>query len=441
LILPIERKFDPPIVYFPLGLTAFLATENEVLTPNGSALDVIDDPKVGTDAILSHGKSFRHSRQFFGSKGTIIGDLPLASESNPFKPRAEGVGSGSGDIKPAVKVYAWYTNLLELLEFELAVEEAKENDSYPPNALTGGFDIRSRLVRKVDQNAQPLTPSQIRAFLSDRISSVRQNTPPLITLPLGWIFDEAIWDAVTRYAFLQYEFFYAYNDFDRYQTTPFENEHEGDNEGCCLVFDRNVINAVASSGELQRAVPLCIITSVHEELQDADKLKFIAPVDDPDPRQSIELIAYVAAGSHATYLTPGSHPLVDFGDAFAYIKENIEAFVLATMLIDAGTLLTLATLAIIVEHFVDTKDKTSDDGIRSGPEIIAEGLEVEVLNLLKMLPMSQDEHIYQNVPEMELLLKLRAFPGKWGGHNGHIDKSPQYTAKTGRYFRKLLSSL
>ena len=46
------------------------------------------------------------------------------------------------------------------------------------------------------------------------------------------------WDAVTRFAFLEYYFFYAYNDFERYQTALFDNEHEGDDEGCCLVFDR-----------------------------------------------------------------------------------------------------------------------------------------------------------------------------------------------------------
>ena len=43
---------------------------------------------------------------------------------------------------------------------------------------------------------------------------------------------------MTRFAFLEYYFFYAYNDFERYQTAIFDNEHEGDDEGCCLVFDR-----------------------------------------------------------------------------------------------------------------------------------------------------------------------------------------------------------
>src|SRR5687767_14583091 len=62
----------------------------------------------------------------------------------------------------------------------------------------------------------------------------------LQALPPGWRLDKRAWDAVTRYAFLEYYFLYAYNDFERYQTTPFDNEHEGDDERCWLVFDRNV---------------------------------------------------------------------------------------------------------------------------------------------------------------------------------------------------------
>ena len=61
-------------------------------------------------------------------------------------------------------------------------------------------------------------------------------------------FNKDAWDALTRYVFIEYDLFYAYNDFDRYQTTPFENEHEGDDEGFCLVFERNALEAAAASG-------------------------------------------------------------------------------------------------------------------------------------------------------------------------------------------------
>ena len=62
---------------------------------------------------------------------------------------------------------------------------------------------------------------------------------------------------MTRFAFLEYYFFYAYNDFERYQTAIFDNEHEGDDEGCCLVFDRNVINLAASGGVPGRCSRRC----------------------------------------------------------------------------------------------------------------------------------------------------------------------------------------
>ena len=58
---------------------------------------------------------------------------------------------------------------------------------------------------------------------------------------------------------------------------------------------------------------------------------------------------------------------------------------------------------------------------------------------LIVLPMSAEEHIYQ--PGHEDLLRLRAFAGKWGGHDSFIDKSPRFVARTGRYFRKLLANL
>jgi hypothetical protein len=53
-----------------------------------------------------------------------------------------------------------------------------------------------------------------------------------------------------------------------------------------------------------------------------------------------------------------------------------------------------------------------------------------------VLPMSAGNHIYQ--PRHEDLQALRTFAGKWGGHDGFVDKSPPFAPKTGRYFRKLI---
>ena len=53
--------------------------------------------------------------------------------------------------------------------------------------------------------------------------------------------DEGESDRVDRRSrlcgFMEYDFIYAYNDFSRYGGV-FTNEHEGDNEGCCVVFER-----------------------------------------------------------------------------------------------------------------------------------------------------------------------------------------------------------
>jgi hypothetical protein len=58
---------------------------------------------------------------------------------------------------------------------------------------------------------------------------------------------------------------------------------------------------------------------------------------------------------------------------------------------------------------------------------------------LNVIPMSADDHIYQ--PQHNDLLRLRAFPGNWGGHNGIINHSGPLEVKSGRYFRKLLRNL
>jgi hypothetical protein len=58
-----------------------------------------------------------------------------------------------------------------------------------------------------------------------------------------------------------------------------------------------------------------------------------------------------------------------------------------------------------------------------------------------VLPMSSDHHIYDGQPDTQDLLLLRSYAGKWGGHDGIVDNSPKFVAKSGRYFRKLLSAI
>jgi hypothetical protein len=356
------RAFDPPVVYIPDG---FVEVEGSaipavrVLNDGSSTEEALEHPDVDDDAVITHGASFRRSNQFFGATQTLSGGA-VASAGDPFRPRKTTVivdENGDEIEKGLVTVIASFKNLLETLKYELAVEE---EDNYPPDALRGGFDIAALLINRVDPQAPILLLDTRRRVLRDIIAAHEAGeslSTALEALPSGYELNELAWEAVTRFAFLEYDFFYAYNDFERVQTTPFDNEHEGDDEGCCLVFDRNVINLAVAGGapdSLLRAVPNSIITSVHEEKQDADKFRFIPPPipspNEPDrlPRQDIDLDVYVAWGSHATYLTPGDHDLVDFGDAFAVIKENFLAFLVAMLLLTPEVVLTLAIILAII---------------------------------------------------------------------------------------------
>ena len=334
-------------------------------------------------------------------------------------------------------------NLLDLLKYELTIAEAEDADdfSYPPDGMRG-FDIIPNLLRPESTPPPPFPAAEQRKFLLAAIAAQEAGTQ-LPEPPAGWRLDRVAWGAVTRFAFLEYYFFYAYNDFERYQTALFDNEHEGDDEGCCLVFDRELLGPAATSGQARailRVPPFAIITSVHEEYQDADILQFVPPpVPDPaDPdrlaRDVVDFTVYVAGGSHATYLTSGTHDLVDFQDTWGYVDENAPC-----LYVIAPVILAISIILAIIEHFVDTEDFTSEEGVHAGPDDVVAEHPGKVAAHVLVLPMSRGNHIYQ--PRHEALLALRAYAGKWGGQDGIVDKSPPFATKTGRYFRKLIDKL
>jgi hypothetical protein len=76
--------------------------------------------------------------------------------------------------------------------------------------------------------------------------------------------------------------------------------------------------------------------------------------------------------------------------------------------------------------------------VHGGPDEVVGEDPLRVASEVLTLPMSADNHIYQ--PRHEDLLALRAYAGKWGGHDGIVDKSPPFAPKTARYFRKLLDA-
>ena len=439
----VVRSFDPPVVHVPDGTAITQTGQGPVSvkvrrvlndgTPGRPALHL---PEVDGDTVVTHGASFGRANQFFGPLVTLSG-TNTAAPGDPFLPRADEPMPGEpGERRPRVTVMAAFMNLLDLLRYELLVAGT---DDYPPDGMRHGFGITGRLLRS-EPNAPAFPPEAQRAFLLAAIRAVEAGEP-LPEPPDGWRLDRTAWNTVVRYAFLEYYFFYAYNDFERYQTAIFDNEHEGDDEGCCLVFDRAVINTAAAGGmaALIRAVPSAIITSVHEEYQDADIIRFIAPPliqpGDPVPpaRDVVDFTIYVAGGSHATYLTSGDHDIVDFQDTWSYVAENAPL-----LLILAPLVLVISIILAILEHFIDTEDFTSDEGVHGGPDAIVGEDPLGVAGHVLTLPMSARNHVY--LRRHEELLALRAYAGKWGGHDGTVDKSPPFAPKTGRYFRKLLDA-
>ena len=251
--------------------------------------------------------------------------------------------------------------------------------------------------------------------------------------------------------FLEYYFLYPYNDYLQVADSIFSNEHEGDNEGCCVVFDRRDLEDLAAGTKaLDEIVAHTVITSVHEEFNDNDELKRL-PLDRDRARD--DLIVYVAVGSHATYLTAGSHDVLDFEDILTDFPGKVPGW--AWLIPGAVPVIVLVLLlAAIAEHFADSEDETSDNGASTGPEP-DEGTEPGPLvfpSRRVVTPLSAiagpgaDVNAYQaalaSAPANVSLADLtrRAFPGTWGAHDGLRDHSPKWENKTARYFRKFVHS-
>jgi hypothetical protein len=155
-------------------------------------------------------------------------------------------------------------------------------------------------------------------------------------------------------------------DYKEYATWPFENEHEGDVEGCCVVFERSGLEDLAPGTKTAGQVTAhTVITSVHEEFHDSDCVKRL-PLANAKARD--DLVVYVAPGSHATYLTPGSHDFLDFEDVVTDLPAQLPTWVVVLAIIaNLEVMVDLVLLAGILEHFVGSDDETSDNGVSVGP--------------------------------------------------------------------------
>lgn len=239
------------------------------------------------------------------------------------------------------------------------------------------------------------------------------------------------------FAFLEYYLVYPFNDYKEYGSWPFENEHEGDVEGCCVVFERRFLDQLAAGNrQAEDVVPHTVITLAHEEFNDLDAMKRLSAVRD---RARDDLVVYVAPGSHATYLNADSHDVLDFEDVVTDLPLQLPTAVLALgLLLAPGSFIALVLLAGVVEHFVDSEDQTSDDGASIGPGPADPG-SLRFNRRIEVTPLSDfknDLNVYQ--PGQRAALGVRAYPGKWGGDDGPIDKSPPWENKTARYFRRFL---
>jgi hypothetical protein len=409
---------------------------SKTLADGANTRDSMDDAEIDGETYITNGASFTHANEHFGSTRLLSGGN-TAVPGNPWIPRKEA-GTG-GNRHPLITPLAQYVNLIDLLRYELLIEQADADPDipdYPTDMMRREFDIGGWILSH-DPQQDPTNPTptqreldKIRRDILLEMIAAEDAGDPLPDPPPGWTRHDATWRVVADTAFLEYSFFYAYNDFERWQTAIFDNEHEGDDEGCCLVFHRRSINA-AADGDIRTVRPVAIITSVHEEYMDADIFRRI-PVPEPQgplARDNVVLNAFVAGGSHATYLDPGTHDLVDYGDYWGFVDEN-DLWVLAPLV------LPISIILAILEHFIDTEDFTSDKGVKAGPGADPASDPTAIETRVLTLPMSAEDHIYDG--DHNDLLVLRAFPGHWGGHDGIVDKSPQFKPKTKRYLHRLL---
>lgn len=430
-----EQRFFPPVVRN--GSTVLLhggEIERSIdVTPDGTERLAED---VDPDTVYTHGAGLDRSSQFFGASTTVSGN-PDPGPGDPRVPRHP------------IGVHAEVRFLLDALRHYL-------QKNTPEDALWGSFNVENLIIESPDQAPrQPTPPRELKieilrdlvAGFEARDAAQQAAAIDRINQQPDWSLNQRAWDAVRFYAFVEYYFVYAYNDYPDYGDWPFVNEHEGDVEGCCVVFDRRDLDQVAAGTKpIGEVIAHTVITSVHEEFNDNDELKRL-PVERDRARD--DLVVYVAPGSHATYLTAGSHDVLDWEDILTDWPGQVGGWKEVVVCINYPLIFPILLIAALIEHFVDAEDQTSDNGVRTGPELTTPASPTTFPSELNVAPLSDigsDLNLYHAglVPPRNSLdpaeLARRAYPGKWGGHDGVADHSATWGDKTPRYFKKFLSN-
>ena len=433
--------FDPPTqAQFAISVGGVPAAPPVIRVGNtlhgsgATADDALLQAAVDGNAVYSHGGSVRAGDKFFGSTATRDG-TPVADATNPRLPRLP------------LRVRTEFRMLLETLKQTLVLVEAQIDT--PVDAIWGDFDVTDLLLRRISSVGGDAGPASrnvrhqfarelIAAFEAGDFIGVGQKlqSPPQDGLNQTKA-NETVWTALSLCGFMEYNFIYAYNDFARYGGV-FTNEHEGDNEGCCVVFERLALQDLqAQNGDAEAVAPLGLITSVHNESNRADELRALDP-DPGDARDGLDV--FIARGSHATYLTAGTHDYFDISDAAR--ESDLVAFGLVVLTI-INPLLLIALL--LYEHFNGDPDETSSNGVTGQSEVDPASDPATHLRVEQVVtPLSRfgsDACIYDPQQVLPAALALRAFRGRLGAHDGLKDKSPHWENKTRRYFKHLIAAL
>jgi hypothetical protein len=236
----VTRRFPPPVLHTPSEEGEGQIVHNETddtIRPFGVL-------EIGKDTVLTHGASFKASNSIFGALSTV-GGLEEPTPGDPRRPRHD------------IQVMAEFRMVLESLHYMLEVNAAAD-DEYPKDDDSSWvpvslLDLFFRSHKSPDFEPALFFEGGARAILLDVFRGELNNDPELQAaaldrVPGGWEFRNDVFETARNAALLKYQFIYAYNDYNRYEPWP-ANFHEGDDEGCCLVFDRRSLERAADADD------------------------------------------------------------------------------------------------------------------------------------------------------------------------------------------------